>query len=171
MRRISERGVAVGEMSFFVAPFERAVIWHAASGAVRVLPGLIGFNGEEGSTTAVGVNERGVVVGQSYRPLSGGAAAILPVLWARGQVRALPLGGFAGGTAYDINDCGTIVGEGVVNVFDFRAVIWQGGMVRQLDDLHAGPRLGLISAVAINNAGQILVNGGAQQTWILTPVQ
>jgi uncharacterized membrane protein len=171
MRRISERGVAVGEMSFFVAPFERAVVWNATSGAVRVLPGLIGFNGEEGSTTAVGVNERGIVVGQSYRPLAGGVAAILPVAWIRGQVRPLPLGSFTGGTAYDINDCGTIVGEGVVNVFDFRAVIWQGGMVRQLDDLHAGPRLGLISAVAINNAGQVLANSGAQQSYILTPVQ
>jgi uncharacterized membrane protein len=171
MRRISERGIAVGEMSFFTAPFERAVVWNAASGAVRVLRGLIGFNGAEGDTTAIGVNERGVVVGQSYRPLPGGAAAIVPVAWRRGQVRTLPLGGFGGGTAYDINDCGTIVGEGIVNVFDVRAVIWQRGTVRQLDDLHAGPRLGLISAVAINNAGQILVNGGAQQTWILTPVQ
>jgi hypothetical protein len=56
-------------------------------------------------------------------------------------------------------------------VFDIRAVIWQGGMVRQLDELHAGPPLGLLTAVAINNAGQILVNGGAQQTWILTPVR
>ena len=170
MRRISERGIAVGEMSFFVAPFERAVAWNAASGAVRVLPGLIGFNGAEGDTTAIGVNERGLVVGQSYRPLAGGVAAILPVAWPRGQVRALPLGGFGGGTAYDVNDCGTVVGEGIINVFDVRAVIWQGGTVRQLDDLHAGPRLGLISAVAINNAGQILVNGGGQQTWILTPV-
>ena len=170
MRRVNARGVAVGEMSFFVGPFERAVVWSAASGAVRVLPGLIGFNGEEGSSTAVGINERGLVVGQGYRPLPGGVAAILPVAWRRGQVRVLPLGGFSGGTAYDANNCGTIVGEGIINVFDIRAVIWQGGTVRMLDDLHAGPSLGLISAVAINDAGQILVNGGAQQTWIMTPV-
>ena len=169
MRKVNRRGVAVGEMSFFVAPFERAVAWSATAGAVTVLPGLIGHQGAEGDTTAVGLNERGLIVGQSYLPLPGGVVAIKPVVWRGGQVHALPLGSFAGGTAYDANNCGTIVGEGVVNVFDFRAVIWQGGVVRQLDDLHAGPRLGLISAVAINDAGQILVNGGAQQTWILTP--
>jgi uncharacterized membrane protein len=170
MRKVNQRGVAVGEMSFFVAPFERAVAWSASLDAVGVLPGLIGYHGAEGDTTAIGLNERGLIVGQSYLPLPGGVAAIKPVAWRRGRVHVLPLGSFSGGTAYDANNCGTIVGEGVVNVFDFRAVIWQGGVVRELDDLHAGPRLGLISAVAINNAGQILVNGGAQQTWILTPV-
>ena len=170
MRKVNQRGVAVGEMSFFQAPFERAVVWKAASGAVKILPGLIGYQGAEGDTTGIGINERGLVVGQSYLPLRGGQAAIMPVVWRQGQVHVLPLGGFAGGTAYDVNNCGTIVGEGVVNVFDFRAVIWQGGIVRQLDDLHAGAPLGLTFAVAINNVGQILVNGGASQTWILTPV-
>jgi uncharacterized membrane protein len=170
MRRISQRGVGVGEMTFFTAPFERAVMWRASTGVVTVLPGLIGFNGAEGDSTAIGVNERGVVVGQGYRPLPGGVVSINPVAWRNGRVRQLPLGSFAGGTAYDVNNCGTIVGEGIINVFDIRAVIWQGGTVRQLDDLHAGPPLGLISAVAINNAGQILVNSALQQTYILTPV-
>src|SRR4030095_7921436 len=82
MRKISEAGVGVGEMAFYDAPYERAVRWSSATGRVRILPGLIGYAGAEGDTTAMGVNERGTVVGQSYLPLNEtGEVAIVPVLW------------------------------------------------------------------------------------------
>jgi hypothetical protein len=57
-----------------------------------------------------------------------------------------------------------------MNAFDIRAVIWQRGRIRELDDLHDGPALGLTSAVAINNEGQILVNGEGPIAYIFTPV-
>ena len=117
----------------------------------------------------MGLNELGVIVGQSHRPLSGGAAAIIPVVWQRGRVRALALGVFSGGTAHDVNNCGTVVGQGIVNVFDVRAVMWQGGTVRELDTLHDGPPLGLTAAVAINNLGQIVATSAASETYVLTP--
>jgi probable HAF family extracellular repeat protein len=170
MRRINDAGVAVGEMAFYDAPYERAVKWSSATGRVTILPGLIGFAGAEGDTTAVGINERGTVVGQSYLPLNAsGEAAIIPVSWRGRTVTELPIGRFAGGTAYDINDCGVIVGEGIMGAFDIRAVIWQRGRIRELDEMHDGPALGLTSAVAINNEGQILVNAGGPIAYILTP--
>lgn len=170
MRRINDAGVAVGEMAFYDAPYERAVKWSVATGRVTILPGLIGYAGAEGDTTAMGINERGLVVGQSYLPLNEtGEAAIIPVSWRGRTVTELALGRFAGGTAYDVNDCGVIVGEGIVSAFDIRAVIWQRGRIRQLDDLHDGPSLGLTSAVAINNEGQILANGPGPIAYILTP--
>ena len=170
MRKINEAGVAVGEMAFYSAPYERAVRWSATTGRVTILPGLIGYAGAEGDTTAMGINERGTIVGQSYLPLNEtGEVAIIPVSWRSRTVSELALGRFAGGTAYDVNDCGTIVGEGIMGAFDIRAVIWQRGRIRELEDLHDGPALGLTSAVAINNEGQILVNGSGPIAYLLTP--
>jgi hypothetical protein len=171
MRTINEAGVAVGEMAFYDAPYERAVRWSSTTGVVRILPGLIGYNGAEGDTTAMGINERGTVVGQSYLPLNEtGEVAIIPVSWRLGTVTELALGRFAGGTAYDVNECGAIVGVGIVNASDYRAVIWQRGRVRDLNSMHGAGSLGLTAAVAINNEGQILVNGSGPIAYLLTPV-
>jgi hypothetical protein len=170
MRRVNDAGVGVGEMAFYTDPYERGVKWTASTGRVRVLPGLVGFNGAEGDSTAMGLNERGTVVGQSYLPLDAtGTVAVMPVSWRGAAATRLSVGTFAGGTAYDVNDCGTIVGVGIVNASDYRAVVWQRGRIRDLNNLHTAGALGLTAAVAVNDEGQILANGTGPIAYLLTP--
>ena len=75
-----------------------------------------------------------------------------PSLWHNGQLQLLDLLGLPNGVSYDINDHGVAVGEvdgGVAGPIS--AVMWSNGRATILS--------GSSIALAINNAGQVLLTG------------
>ena len=99
-------------------------------------------------SAAYGLNETGLIVGQSLNTATGKIEA---VLWSGGVIQSL---GFEG-LARAVNNNGTVVGEtGLavsVQVPNGRAFMWNGGVYSDLGDLggiYAG-------AYDINDAGQI----------------
>ncbi len=126
------------------------------NGTIRQLdvsPAVDGYGGGQ----AWAINEAGQIVGT----LNGAA-----VFWENGQATLLTETGF-GAVARDINDLGQIVG-GIGST----AVLWEDGQAYDLHDL-LDPAQPLarqfIGAIAVNNAGQILVNG-VSRSYLLTPV-
>ena len=81
------------------------------------------------------------------------------------------LPGFARGRADGINDAGTMVGQSWAP--GLTAFIWQDGVMTDLNDL-IPPEFQILTAVAINNAGQITGDAiGAPGTAavLLTPIE
>lgn len=86
-----------------------AVVWEANEGSVKALPPLLGHS----SSAAVGINERGQVVGISGEcdQAVGRFSALAGVLWDHGKPIPLPdLGGTTWHTPQDINERGDVVG-------------------------------------------------------------
>jgi hypothetical protein len=89
----------------------RPFLWQ--NGSMRALPTLGGNNG-----SASDINNRGEIVGTAQTTVSDSTCSpskplqtILPVLWERGRVRALPtVDGDPDGIAFAINDQGHAVG-------------------------------------------------------------
>jgi probable HAF family extracellular repeat protein len=74
--------------------------------------------------------------------------------------------------AYAINDAGVVVGSSVNATAVTRAVRWVNGVVEDLNTV-VGTGTALATAVAINQQGQIAVNGPqneAPHAWLLTPI-
>jgi probable HAF family extracellular repeat protein len=129
------------------------------------------------ASIAYGINASGQVVGYSTANSVDGAAT----LW-NGST-ATDLGALPGATssvANGINDAGQVVGNSVTATSGVEdATLWTGGQVLDLNSLvfRLPPYITLFNAVAINNKGQIVVNGGNAQTtppqvyaYLLTPV-
>jgi probable HAF family extracellular repeat protein len=94
-----------------------------------------------------------------------------PTLWVNGQLQILDTAGLSSGAASGINDSGQVVG-GIsdTNSGEAYAALWQNGQLTKLESN--------MSAIAINNNGQILLTGeyagqGGGWIWLngtMTPV-
>ena len=134
----------------------RPFLWR--DGHIMALPTLGGNNGQ-----AAAINNRGQIVGISETtvpdsgcpPSKQPGTTILPVMWEKGEVRALPtLPGEPDGFVQGMNDRGQAVGStGTCTSapsFAIHAVLWENDYASQLADLgHTGS-----DAYAINDHGQ-----------------
>jgi probable HAF family extracellular repeat protein len=134
----------------------RPFLWR--DGHIMALPTLGGNNGQ-----AAAINNRGQIVGISETtvpdsgcpPSKQPGTTILPVMWEKGEVRALPtLPGEPDGFVQGLNDQGQAVGStGTCTSapsFAIHAVLWENDHASQLADLgHTGS-----DAYAINDHGQ-----------------
>ena len=131
----------------------RGFLWR--HGHIMALPTLGGNNGQ-----AAAINNRGQIVGISETtvpdsgcpPSKQPGTTILPVMWEKGEVRALPtLPGEPDGFVQGLNDQGQAVGAtGTCTSFAIHAVLWENDHAFQLADLgHTGS-----DAYAINDHGQ-----------------
>jgi probable HAF family extracellular repeat protein len=142
------------------------------------LGGLLAGSGE---STPLALNNKGEVVGGS--PTAPGNWYIHPFYWFGGKIRDLGLlPGFVAGEARGINDAGLIVGVcyktiDAYGAYDPSAVMWNSNGIIELNTLVANPPDGMVltEALAINNAGQILVKGSTSKAndiiIVLTPVR
>ena len=133
-----------------------AVLWdHGTVHDLGTLPG-------DTSSHAGGINNRGQIVGVS--DLLAGDAVIRsrPVLWDKGQIHTLPLGGYPSGRATQINEKGQIVGfvtsaANPDDLFQALPALWYKGHLTVL-----GPLAGSYgSAWDINDKGQVVGFAGA----------
>src|SRR5579862_44592 len=131
----------------------RPFLWQ--HGHIMALPTLGGNNGQ-----AAAINNRGQIVGISETavpdsgcpPSKHPGTTILPVMWEKGEVRALPtLPREPDGFVQGLNDQGQAVGAtGTCTSFAIHAVLWENDHAFQLADLgHIGS-----DAYAINDHGQ-----------------
>lgn len=139
---INRYGDIVGESGSYTAPGRiHAVLWHG--GTLRDL-GSLG-----GNSFATAINGSGVVVGSSELQPSG--AQFRAVMWRQGVMRVLPT---LPGSYYDmanlLNAAGNAAGYSVLPSGTPHAVLWVNGTIQDL---------GLGRAVALNNLGQVLVQG------------
>jgi probable HAF family extracellular repeat protein len=105
----------LGQVVGYTPSNTTAVIWN---GGTPTNLGTLGGNGVVDGATAYGINNAGVVVGQSYD--TTGAHA---VTWTGGVIASL---GTPGSSASGINNAGQIAG--VANYSDgFHTTIWNGG--------------------------------------------
>ena len=163
---INDRGEAVGMAetsvpdpngedmcAFHTQKTCRPFLWR--DGHIMGLPTLGGNNGQ-----AAAINNREQIVGISETtapdpgcpPSKQPGTTVLPVMWERGEVRALPtLPGEPDGFVQGLNDRGQAVGAtGTCTSFAIHAVLWENDHAFQLADLgHTGS-----NAYAINNHGQ-----------------
>jgi len=131
----------------------RGFLWR--HGHIMALPTLGGNNGQ-----AAAINNREQIVGISETtvpdsgcpPSKQPGTTIVPVMWEKGEVRALPtLTGEPDGFVQGLNDQGQAVGAtGTCTSFAIHAVLWENDHAFQLADLgHTGS-----DAYAINDHGQ-----------------
>jgi probable HAF family extracellular repeat protein len=131
----------------------RGFLWR--HGHIMALPTLGGNNGQ---ASAINNREQIVGISETTVPDSGcppskqPGTTILPVMWEKGEVRALPtLPGEPDGFVQGLNDQGQAVGAtGTCTSFAIHAVLWENDHAFQLADLgHTGS-----DAYAINDHGQ-----------------
>ncbi len=122
------------------------------------------------------LNDAGQVVGQA-EPSGGTADASNAFLWTS-QSGLTNLGTFGGtiNIAYGINSSGTVVGTSTLSSGVFNAFVYEGGMMRNLNDTgivtNLPPGWVLHDAQAINDGGQIVGFGtinGETRAFLLTP--
>jgi len=127
-----------------------ALVWQ--NGSMQSLPHLAGF----GSTSALGINSAGIVVG---------ASGFRAVQWSNGTVRdltLLPGGQFLIG-AYDINDSGLAVGTSLGAAVESAVLVTANGVV----ELPRHPGDSFSRGFAINNAGVSVGQSGSNaMMWI-----
>ena len=174
----NQAGQAAGWASNNVIGQHAAFWYNDASHSIQDLGTLPG----DWSSIAWGLNDSGVVVGESHPP-----AGSRPVLWSNDVARtatALPLlPGDNYGSAGVINNIGDVLGwsayatPGTTNVGPARPVIWRDGAVFELQsvlDAVSGAGWTITSTVALNNLGQVIGYGqhnGQARVFVLTPMQ
>ena len=176
---INDHGDVVGDNITGSDEFEssQALLWKAGE-ITEIVPAAT-EEGEPIDSTANAINDRGQVVGSLF-PLFGGPGDAGAYVWQDGQRTMLPsLFGGTAGSAQDINNSGDIVGQSS-SFSENRATLWRKGVAIDLtqqidstDPLHGV--VSLISALKINNRGQILAFGnesseGALRLYLLDPV-
>ena len=165
---INYRGTIVGYSMVTDRTGTFPTVWE--SGLPVELPTPDGRNGG-----AVGINESGTIIGV----LVDADVNYYPIRWIDGEPEYLPLISERGeGAANGINNRGQIVGwtkrvksDAGVQV----AVLWDGEDVVDLNKrIPAGGEFTLISAIAINDAGQIAVEAvdvdDSRHALLLTPI-
>ena len=123
---------------------------------------------------AYGVNASGQVVGYSeFNPTSIDKRA---VLWnSDGSMTDLGAS-LPWSEAHAINDAGLVVGSADVGAIDYHAVLWNGSVMYDLNDLVDLPSgWYMVGAWGINSSGQIVANGISPgypyaSAFLLTPV-
>ena len=124
------------------------------------------------------INSDGMIAGAARVPLQGFDTPVnRPVVW---SVDSLPvvlpgLGGYTDAGALAMNDAGIVVGRAHNGPSDERAIAYYGELVSDLNEFIEGTFDGVLErAVALNNSGEILVNGlngaGEHVTFLLTPI-
>ena len=127
---------------------DRATVWYQGRATD------LGALDESGNSVAYGINDDGVVVGDSFL---AGQHGTLPARWVGRNISALPVPKGAAGSALDINKAGTIVGivrpDGDVN---WHAFAWQGDQ-----GVEMGSPADAVSTMAneINAAGAVVGMG------------
>jgi probable HAF family extracellular repeat protein len=111
-------------------------------------------------TEPLAVNEVGQVVGFADNVITGDPP-LTAFLWQDGVMTALELPFGPNAVATDINEAGQIVGwMGSATLIDSHAFIWQDDIAI---DLGIAPGAFASQAIAINNAGQVIVNARFQE--------
>jgi len=174
---LNDRGDVVGQVWFSEGRMH-AFLWPAAGGYRDFgdLPGGLELS------TAVGINNRGQIIGDALVPpdprFPGTAGQRAVRFFEDGTIRELgALPGMADSSASDINEFGDIVGRSWGNpAGEERAVLWtdQEGPLNLNDFLdESGRGWTLLAGNTINNLGQIVVRGefqGRTTYVVLTPI-
>ena len=163
--RLNDAGLVVG-VAQEADGTDQAVLWDR--GCITRLGGLGGV-----SSVASAVSASGEVVGAAY-VTDGSCHAFL---WRDGTMTDLGAPGRSRQSwAYDINDAGQVVGSALVGSppgLTYRAVLWQGGRMVDLNDLtDQAQGWELTSARGINQPGQIVGTGlvrGEAHGFLLQP--
>ena len=146
---INRNGDIVGESGSYSEPGAiHAVLWHG--GAIHDL-GTLG-----GTSVATAINGSGVIVGSSQLQPSG--AQFRAVMWRQGVMRVLPT---IAGSYYDmptvLNAVGDAAGYTLQPSGTPHAALWTNGTVQDLGEGRA---------IALNNLGQVLVQGADSYPFI-----
>lgn len=172
---INDTGQAVGATgncanspeSFWGALAHHAVIWE--KGKVK---NLGGFGGQFWNF-ALNINNNGQVVGYSDLP---GDTSNHAFLWQDGIMMDLgTLPGDISSAALTINDKGQIVGQSTDEDFNSTAVLWERGIITDLNSLIAPDSpLYLVFAISINPRGEIVgfalhTQSGELHAYLATP--
>lgn len=112
---------------------------------------------------AYAINNAGTAVGSAILKTINAITA-RAVVFSNGQVADLGVYG----SALDINDAGYIVGHRD-EYYNTYAFLYRDGQVVDLDTLVSIDGTWLVSAVAINNRGQIVARGYNNHSYLLTP--
>jgi probable HAF family extracellular repeat protein len=102
------------------------------------------------ASTALDINNRGQVVGQSDT-----ASSFPAVLWEDGDITNLGTLGGNDSVAWGINDRGQVVGESTTASGRFHAFLWEDGQMVDLGTLAPGGKFHGSRATSINNRGQV----------------
>ncbi len=165
---ISDASLAVGRMGGSSYPFV-PFLWTRES--ATALPTLRNTFRSE----ALAVNEHMTVVGQAFVETKSGSVPRRSWMFENRQLTDLGVLPEADHRtiANDINDARQVVGDcfGVANATN-KPFLWQNGSIIELQTLITNPpeHLFLLHAYAINNAGQIVVQGASQPMFVLAPV-
>lgn len=160
---VNDRGEIVGVV-WEPLPSERDVtrslpfIWQ--DGSLTMLPTL-GGAGTGYSVDVTSINNAGWIVGRLDLPVEGELGederpVERAVVWRDGQVIELASLGGSTSIAHDVNESGQIVGSSQTAEGDAHACIWEGGVLRDLNDL-LPDELGITLRIglAINDHGVI----------------
>jgi probable HAF family extracellular repeat protein len=132
---------------------QTAVLWNRGS------PINLGIPAGYSSSGAIGINDRGQVVGSA-----SSAVAFNPFIWYKGQITPLPLlPGVVNGQANRINDNGEIIGfvdygsSPPAGTGEFHSVLWTPkGDTYLVLDLDGFPGFFFSEGFHINNGGQVV---------------
>lgn len=144
----------------------QAFVWDEITGT-RILPNLSAYP----ESCAYGINDNGVVVGQSAYENLGYSA----VIWSGSSITELGTFGGICSRAEGINNEGLVVGWAELSDRTNRAFVYSDGTMHNLNNL-IDPSLGwtLSDALAINDSGWITGVGsnadGQGHAFILTPI-
>lgn len=148
---INGRGKIVGESRTTLPTGEvvmRAALWTNGQ------PEDLGALKKKGDSSAMAINDAGVVVGYSTIP---GSTSLVPARWTSGKIAALPMAGGTGGFAVSINKSGTVVGRVYLSSDQaWHAYGWQGD---EGFAMGSWPEFASSSASAVN-AGGVAVGEG-----------
>jgi probable HAF family extracellular repeat protein len=152
-----------------------AILWEADGTPVD-----LGNLGSSAVNAAIGINNRGEVVGaSSLRDNSTPFNGTHGFLWTR-QHRMKDLGTLSGdvaSAAFAINDAGEIVGISIDSAGNPRAVYWHNGIPVDLNtQVASGSNLYLLWAADINNCGEVTGWGvdtstGEIHTYLAVPIR
>jgi len=171
---VNEQGTVVGLKELgpgYGYYFEESGAVAYSGGAETILPGIT--SGRYAYSAALGINDRGEVVGYS------GSGERVPVRWtAQRTLERLPLpAGFQSGQADRINNRGEIVGSATPRyAYDEGRIglLWQNGRLFRLDHLTGSEEWTITSPRDINDRGQIVAMAthrpsGVKQGVLLDP--